>query len=82
MSAPTPDPATAPGSVEIVHGDSLDVARALPDGSFTLVYLDPPFNTGRTRERHGVSARRADRPADRAPDTTQENLDPADPRSA
>ncbi|WOQ70879.1 site-specific DNA-methyltransferase [Microbacterium limosum] len=23
----------------------------LPDGAFTLVYLDPPFNTGRTRER-------------------------------
>jgi site-specific DNA-methyltransferase (adenine-specific) len=52
------------GSVEIVHGEALDVARALPDGSFTLVYLDPPFNTGRTQERHAVSTRRADRPAD------------------
>jgi len=56
------------GSVEIVHGEALDVARTLPDGSFTLVYLDPPFNTGRTQERHAVSTRRADRPADAAQD--------------
>jgi site-specific DNA-methyltransferase (adenine-specific) len=56
---------TAPalGAVEIVHGEALNVARTLPDASFTLVYLDPPFNTGRTQERHAVSSRRADRPA-------------------
>ncbi|WP_236602674.1 DNA-methyltransferase [Microbacterium sp. 8M] len=47
----------------MVHGEALDVARTLPDASFTLVYLDPPFNTGRTQERHAVSSRRADRPA-------------------
>jgi len=35
----------------VVHGDNLEVARALPDASFRLVYLDPPFNTGRT-QRH------------------------------
>lgn len=43
------------GTVGIHHGDNLDVARRLPDGAFTLVYLDPPFNTGRTRTR-GVDA--------------------------
>lgn len=63
---------TRTGSVEIVHGEALDVARTLPDGSFTLVYLDPPFNTGRTQERHAVSTRRADRPASE----TQSNPDP------
>ena len=47
------------GSVAIHYGDNLDVARTLPDGAFTVAYLDPPFNTGRDREtdrsRRGVS---------------------------
>jgi site-specific DNA-methyltransferase (adenine-specific) len=34
----------------IVHGQDLDVLRALPDGSVDLVYVDPPFNTGRPRQ--------------------------------
>ncbi|WP_244927247.1 DNA-methyltransferase [Microbacterium sediminis] len=38
-----------PGRVTIHQADNLDVARALPDGAFTLIYLDPPFNTGRSR---------------------------------
>ncbi|WP_052460608.1 DNA-methyltransferase [Microbacterium gorillae] len=38
-------------TVTIYEGDNLDVLRPYPDGAFTLVYLDPPFNTGRTRER-------------------------------
>lgn len=41
----------AAGRVEIVHGDSLAVARTLPDAAFTLIYLDPPFNTGRAQTR-------------------------------
>lgn len=45
------DAPPAPGAVEIVHGDNLAVARRLPDASFTLIYLDPPFNTGRSRRR-------------------------------
>ncbi|MGN8025263.1 DNA-methyltransferase [Microbacterium sp. 22242] len=60
------------GAVEIVHGEALDVARTLPGGSFTLVYLDPPFNTGRTQERHAVSTRRADRAADAIQDGSVE----------
>jgi site-specific DNA-methyltransferase (adenine-specific) len=35
----------------IVHGDNLAVAATLPDGVARLVYLDPPFNTGRA-QRH------------------------------
>jgi DNA modification methylase len=46
-------------TVEIHLGDNLDVARRFEDGSFTLVYLDPPFNTGRTQERAIESATRA-----------------------
>ena len=31
----------------VVHGAALDVLRALPDACVDLVYVDPPFNTGR-----------------------------------
>lgn len=55
----SPREAPAPqGAVEIIQGDNLAVAAALASGSFTLVYLDPPFNTGRTQERQVVTARR------------------------
>ncbi|WP_425561256.1 DNA-methyltransferase [Microbacterium deminutum] len=49
VTAPEPGPVT--GSVEIHHGDNLTIIRGFADASFTLVYLDPPFNTGRMRER-------------------------------
>ena len=42
----------------MIRGDNLAVARTLPAASFTLVYLDPPFNTGRAQERQVVTARR------------------------
>ncbi|MFG6504028.1 DNA-methyltransferase [Microbacterium sp. P05] len=45
------------GSVQILEGDNLAAAATLPDGAFTLIYLDPPFNTGRTRERAVETAR-------------------------
>jgi DNA modification methylase len=32
---------------EVVAGDCLDVMRGLPGACIDLVYLDPPFNTGR-----------------------------------
>jgi site-specific DNA-methyltransferase (adenine-specific) len=38
----------------IVLGDNLEVARALPAESFRLIYLDPPFNTGRTQRHRAV----------------------------
>lgn len=55
----TGDGAASLGAVTIIEGDNLAVAASLPSGTFTLVYLDPPFNTGRTRERQVVTARRA-----------------------
>ncbi len=48
----------ARGAVSIIQGDNLAVAATLPSGSFTLVYLDPPFNTGRAQERQVVTATR------------------------
>lgn len=35
----------------LIAGDNLAVLRALPEASMQLVYLDPPFNTGRTQRR-------------------------------
>lgn len=58
--APEPEAAAAapgPGSVEIHEGDNLEVIRGMPDESFTLIYLDPPFNTGRVQERALETAR-------------------------
>ncbi len=35
----------------IVHGDCAAVLPRLPDESFQLIYLDPPFNTGKVQQR-------------------------------
>lgn len=35
----------------ILQGDNLSVLSQLPDASFQLIYVDPPFNTGRTQVR-------------------------------
>ncbi|MDI2098381.1 DNA-methyltransferase [Ruicaihuangia caeni] len=39
----------------IVASDNLEAIAALPPASFTLIYLDPPFNTGRSQQRQGVT---------------------------
>ena len=43
----------------VVQGDNLDVLAALPDASFRLIYLDPPFNTGRPQARQHDAPRSA-----------------------
>ena len=40
--------------------DGVEVARRLADESVDLVYLDPPFNTGRRQEREQLRTRRAE----------------------
>jgi len=35
----------------VIQGDCLDVLRTLPDASVDLVYIDPPFNTGKVQRR-------------------------------
>ncbi|GAC1582468.1 MAG: hypothetical protein NVS3B18_15960 [Candidatus Dormibacteria bacterium] len=39
----------------VLHGDNAVVLDALPAGRFDLIYLDPPFNTGRAQSRHSVA---------------------------
>ena len=40
-----------PVTVDIHLGDNLEVLRGLPDESFDLIYIDPPFNTGKKQSR-------------------------------
>jgi site-specific DNA-methyltransferase (adenine-specific) len=38
-------------SSKIYFGDNLDFLKSLPDQSIHLIYIDPPFNTGREQSR-------------------------------
>jgi site-specific DNA-methyltransferase (adenine-specific) len=38
-------------SDQLILGDNLDVLPTLPDAAFQLIYIDPPFNTGRDQSR-------------------------------
>ena len=38
----------------VVQGECLEVLRSLPDASIDLVYIDPPFNTGRVQRRERI----------------------------
>ena len=42
-----------------MHANNLDVLPSLPDGAFTLIYLDPPFNTGRSQKRQSTTSVRS-----------------------
>ncbi|MGH2858731.1 MAG: DNA-methyltransferase [Solirubrobacteraceae bacterium] len=35
----------------VIAGDNLPVLERLPENAFDLIYMDPPFNTGRARRR-------------------------------
>jgi len=35
--------------LDIHHGDNLEVLASFEDASFDLIYIDPPFNSGRTQ---------------------------------
>jgi site-specific DNA-methyltransferase (adenine-specific) len=37
--------------IDVRHGDNLQILREMPSGQFDLIYIDPPFNTGRTQSR-------------------------------
>jgi site-specific DNA-methyltransferase (adenine-specific) len=44
----------------IHRGENLDVLREIPDGSIDLIYIDPPFNTGKTQSRTRIRTTRSD----------------------
>ncbi|MFV0319289.1 MAG: DNA-methyltransferase [Microbacterium sp.] len=61
---------TEPGAVTIHEGDNLDVLAGFADASFTLIYLDPPFNTGRVQTK-AVETARSTTPSPRRPDVVR-----------
>jgi site-specific DNA-methyltransferase (adenine-specific) len=44
------------GTGRVIHGNNMDVLATLPDESVTLIYIDPPFNTGREQTRSKVTS--------------------------
>jgi site-specific DNA-methyltransferase (adenine-specific) len=46
-------------SGRIIEGNNLEILATLPDASVTLVYIDPPFNTGREQTRTKTTSVRA-----------------------
>ena len=38
----------------VVLGDCADVLPALPEAAFQLIYIDPPFNTGKAQQRRTI----------------------------
>lgn len=48
---PPPHAPQEAGSIEVHEGDNLEVLPSFESASFDLVYIDPPFNTGRRQSR-------------------------------
>jgi site-specific DNA-methyltransferase (adenine-specific) len=52
--SPSRPPFSPDGPNLVIQGDNLPVLAALPDEAFRLIYLDPPFNTGRVQTRRSI----------------------------
>jgi site-specific DNA-methyltransferase (adenine-specific) len=50
----------ADGSIEIHLGDNLEVIRGFQSARFDLIYIDPPFNTGKRQRRTQLRTELAD----------------------
>ncbi|RME59468.1 site-specific DNA-methyltransferase [Candidatus Parcubacteria bacterium] len=50
---------------KIYYGDNLEILRALPDRCVDLIYIDPPFNTGKRQERRRIRVVRDEESGDR-----------------
>lgn len=44
----------------MIEGDNLGVLSGLPSGTFQMVYMDPPFNTGRSQVRQATRSVRTE----------------------
>lgn len=47
-------------TLDIHFGDNLPIIQEFPSASFDLIYIDPPFNTGRTQARTQIKTTRDD----------------------
>ena len=48
-------PSEPPATDQILLGENLELLPSFRDGSFQLVYIDPPFNTGHAQVRKTLS---------------------------
>jgi len=46
--------------IEVYYGDNLFILQSLPSASFDLIYIDPPFNTGKRQVRSSLKVVRDD----------------------
>jgi site-specific DNA-methyltransferase (adenine-specific) len=46
--------------IDVIHGDNITALRGMPDRSFDLIYIDPPFNTGREQTRTTLRTERSE----------------------
>ena len=66
FAAPEDPVWTSDGGNLVVQADNAEFLPSLPDASFTMIYVDPPFNTGRVQRRQQTSmVRSADGEGDR-----------------
>ncbi len=54
-----PVPRTPYDENRVIHGDNLEILKTLPDGIADLIYIDPPFNTGKQMERRVMKSVRS-----------------------
>lgn len=45
--------------LKVVFGDNLEVLQSVPDGAADLIYIDPPFNTGKVQSRTQLKTERS-----------------------
>lgn len=45
---------------QVYLADNLEILRQIPSGSVQLVYIDPPFNTGKTQKRESIKTVRSE----------------------
>lgn len=50
---------------KVIFGDNLEVLSSMPDEQVDLIYVDPPFNTGRVQERRSLKTVRDEDGGDR-----------------
>jgi len=43
----------------VILGENLEILKSLPDASASLIYIDPPFNTGKIQNRKQLKTERA-----------------------
>lgn len=44
----------------VFQADNLEILKSIPSGSVQLVYIDPPFNTGKTQKRESIRTVRSE----------------------